>query len=230
MSQIPLGLSRKVSYSEQGFFVHRGVSQLIEAVLKTALNRDFASYYIYGERRSGKTHLSVKLLSLFADYNYRTHLITEENISNSIQELSAQSLSENDVVIIDSAGAYFSSIESGNSGEFVNFYQNLSSNGATLIMLSSKLIEQFSCDEHVTSRLLSSMMEKIDSPDASELSSLIELIAVQRGLKLTERQIDYLVVRLGHSIPQIEEYIERLIYLSDNLGTKVNQSLIAQAL
>lgn len=230
MNQIPLRLTRVLSYTPESFFIHSGVRELLENILFSISKEDFSCFYIYGGKYSGKTHIGILIASFAKDYQVYPYLVSGKEISSFIEEHSNYNLSDKDLVIFDSAEQYFNFITPGESGKFVNFYENLKNNRTKLLIFSSKSIDAFKCDEHIKSRLLGAAFGKLDFPCESELKKIIQLMGVQRGIKLEENNLEYLDKRLGKSFESINEYFERLIYLSENLGLKINKNLLSKAL
>ena len=88
----------------------------------------------------------------------------------------------------------------------------------------------FSFDQHINSRLQAGSGFALGSPHESELPAIIDIMARQRGIKLTEKKQEFLERRLGRDLPAIEEYLERLVHLTNVLGKRVGFEALGDAL
>lgn len=97
-------------------------------------------------------------------------------------------------------------------------------------MLSGASIESFPCDEHIKSRLTPGMGFSIGAPSEDELSELLQLMARQRGINLSDRKVDFLSRRIGRDIASMEEYLEKVSHLSGILGKSIKFPLLSDAI
>ena len=79
------------------------------------------------------------------------------------------------------------------------------------------------------SRLRSAVGLHLDTPDQDDLPQLLHAMATQRGIRLKQRHISYVLKNVGRSVPELESYLERLLHLSQVLGKTVKFPLIADA-
>ncbi len=228
MDQIPLNIAQRLSYAPENFLLHDGVAAVVsffEAQLELS---GFKILFVYGSPRSGKTHLSIKLADLCARRGLYPRLIEGRELGARMsQEIAIES---SHLFIIDDAQDYFSALVAGESGPFVSFIESARKAGAGVVIFSSRDLAEYSFDEHIRSRLLPGHGHALKPPSSEYLSSLVDLMARQRGIKLSERKINFLIRRLDRSIPEIEEYLERVNYLSNLFGKAIKLPLLSDAL
>ncbi len=156
-------------------------------------------------------------------------LIDGSQFSAWLEEYVDKTFRQEDVLVVDDADHYLSSIVSGQSGEFVSFVEKLRNQRSAMVLLSSMALKDFSFDDHIRSRLLPGEGFSIGAPSADDMFELVELMARQRGLAFSERKVDYLEKRIGRDIPAIEEYLDRLEGLAKVLGKPIKFSMLGDA-
>lgn len=230
MSQIPLRLRQVIAYTPDNFYMHSGVTRLINILLENIYQPEFSAFYILGSERSGKSHLALKLAAVLAENDFYPKIITGNNLKENLKEIAAVSLSSRDVFIIDDAQKYFNLIRPGMSGEYVAFFEACRNAGAKIIMLSALQSDCFQMDDHILSRLKTCQHFNLEAPQSSEFSEVLDILARQRGLSLSQRHSEYLFKRIGHSIQAMEDFLEKLAYLKSNSGEKISLELISRVL
>lgn len=228
MDQLPLNISPRILYAPEGFLLHDGVQQLVELCENTIRRDDYKTLFITGAARSGKTHLAILLAEICARNGLYPKLLDGKSLTGKLAELIP--VDSRDVLIVDDAQEYFDAIAPGQSGPLVGCVELYRKAKGGIIFLSSREIEEFSFDEHIRSRLLPGGGLSIKTPAAEYLPELIDRMAKQRGIKLTEKKIAYLLKRLSRNIQEIEEYIERVNYLSSVFGRSIKFPLLSDAL
>ncbi len=227
MSQLALDIVPKYVYAKSNFVSHSGVKALEKAVELAAQRKDFASFFIFGPARSGKTHVSVALSEMLTAFSLLPRLIdaaaSEEVVLDELAESGAAA------VLIDNAQHFFSR-PGFSSGKFVNLYESLRRNKGILLLISSTAAGEFAVDDHVRSRLVSSVGLEIEAPQEDELPLLIERMGEQRGLRLSAQKIQFLAPRLPRRVSAIEEYIDRLMYLCRVVGKRPDFQMLSGAL
>ncbi|RMG44287.1 MAG: hypothetical protein D6719_02135 [Candidatus Dadabacteria bacterium] len=231
MGQLGLKIPARISYKADNFIRHSGVRTIINQVLSLANSEAFNLCWIEGERRSGKTHLSITLTDLLINYKFQPRCIEGAEFkdfleSGQVEQISARTMP----FIIDSAEEYFNSLTTGNSGAFVNFIEKLRVAGSLVIFLSRTSVQSLACDEHIMSRLRPGQGLKINMPADEELPEVIAAMAKQRGMVLSERKIEFIRRRIGRSIEAIERYLDRVYHLSSVLGRGVRFPILGDAL
>ena len=215
MYQLPLNITPRIPYTPDGFIIHEGVKTICDYCLnKTAID-SFRICVIYGEHLSGKTHLSIKLNDEFAKKGATPRLMDGISLDDFIMEqgLGAE-YSNGTVIIIDNADSYLANLAPDRSGEFVNMVEALRRSKAALILLTGKQVSEFPIDAHVRSRLRPGEGFFISNPNEQEMYCLIDTISKQRGIKLTPKKINFIIKRIGRSIPSIVSALNTLLQKS----------------
>lgn len=216
MQQLPLNITPRIPYVPNGFIIHEGVKTVCDYCLnKTAIDA-FRICVIYGEHLSGKTHLSIKLYDEFTKKGATPRLMDGISLDNFITEqgLGAE-YSSGTVIIIDNADSYLMNLAPDRSGEFVNMVEALRRSKAALILLTGKQVSEFPIDDHVRSRLKPGEGFFISNPNEEEMYKLIDTISKQRGIKLTPKKINFIINRIGRSIPSIVSVLNTLLLKSE---------------
>ena len=228
MDQLPLNIAPRLSYSADNFLVHDGVRPVVELCEGLLARNGFRILFVPGPARSGKTHLSIKLADLCACSGRYPRLLDGRELAARLHQDRCADASE--VYLVDDAHEYLNSVPPGQSGLFVSFVERLRSAGSMLVLLSACEIDELPCDEHIRSRLLAGRSPALRAPAPEYLPQLVDLMARQRGLKLSPRKIEYLIRRLDRSIREIDEYLERVSYLASLFGKAVKLPLLSDAL
>jgi chromosomal replication initiation ATPase DnaA len=205
---------------------------MFESLLSLCTRQAFSVAYLVGDSRSGKTHFSIMLAAALAARQLYPRIVEGQKFAAFLSE-QEQISTEQDryrYVIVDDAERYFLDIIPGLSGPFVNYVERLRKEQGSLIFLSSSEINRLPCDEHVVSRLMPGNGFRIDPPGTDDLRELVQIMAKQRGLSLSSRKVQFLVVRLGRSVAAIEDYLDRLTHLSSTLGASIKFPLLSDAI
>ena len=230
-SQLSLHIPTYVKYSPQDFYLHSGVRSLYEAVVSLVLEKSAQSFFITGKARSGKSHLCFALADALSGKGLIPRVLSGNDLAVWLDELPLTHRSlEQEMVLIDDVDVYLKQRSEGQSGQFVSLMEFCKARKIPVLLFSSAELSDFPCDAHIMSRLRAAAHYRIESPAESELSEIFQILAKQRGLQLSERKRDFLRKRLGRDIESLEQYIERLLYLSDVLGKSAKFDLLHDAL
>lgn len=231
MEQLGLHLANRLSYASKNFCMHEGVRDCLTAAFTVVTSKQFSICYIVGAPRFGKTHCSIKISDSLVEREYLPRLVEGEDfqewLSHQAPRLSFTAL---DRIIVDDADRYLTKILPGQSGPFVNLIETLRRASAGIVLLSSTPMQELPCDEHVMSRLIPGTGYIVGTPGEDDMESLIKLMAEQRGIKLKESKIGFLIKRLRRDIPSIEDYFERVSHLSRVLGQRIRFPLLGDAI
>ena len=231
INQLALDVCHRLVYGPDNFLLHQGVSNVFKQSLATILNDGFQLIYIEGGPRSGKTHFSIRLAEELSRCSKFPRLLEGERMVEWLGlDWSSEPNSGNEVYIIDDAHLYLSTLIPGASGSFVDFVETSRVAQNAIVLLSSYHCNDFSWDGHIRSRVDSGTQFCFGSPADEEVGSLVEIMAKQRGLRLNERKLQYLLKRLGRNISSIESYLNRLQHLSEITGSNIDLSLLCDAL
>jgi chromosomal replication initiation ATPase DnaA len=253
MTQLPLNITQTFSYEPGQFLVHQGVQEVYAAARAVLMRQSatpsgnpvpavFQTLFVYGPARSGKTHLMLRLADELSrgelgggdaarmDSLRRYPRLVESTAELNWNSLLSVSPSADDVYFIDAAERSFSSLAPGSSGPFVRFVEELRRAGATLLFFSAQLIDELPCDDHVKSRLRAGQGPEIRPPSDHEMRSLVRVLARQRGIALSDRKLAFLERRLPRDIRQLEEYLDRVQFISHVTGKPIRFPVLGDAL
>lgn len=226
--QQALKLKEQLIYSAENFIPHSGVRNVIALCEAAFVLPEFSLTLIYGKERFGKTHLCVYLNELSNQHNLQPLMLSGSDLNTYLQKSSE--FPENGLVLIDDIDEYLSQLNPGQSGPLVAFVEHCRVKKIPIIMFSRRNLADFSIDEHLISRLRMGTGVEIQAPKWEEFESLFRKLSEQRGLKLPDRQLEFLNKRLGFSIPEIETYVERLYLLKAQHGKDRAFELMKMAL
>ena len=243
MKQLGLNIVPRLSYAPENYILHQGVADPFYECISGISKEAFSLSYFVGKARAGKTHLSVKLFDLVAARGFFPRLMDGDQFyrflielpyfdSESISSTSTPSPGPNsfcsceDVFIVDDGDRFFTEIKPGSSGIFVNAVELMRRAKASIIFLSRFSVDQLPCDEHIVSRLNPGAGFLIKEPSDNELPQLLRTMAAQRGIRLSERNVNFLMKKLERDLPALERYLERLAHLSQVLGKSIKFPLI----
>ncbi len=236
MQQLPLKIIQRLSYLPQNFLPHAGVREIFAELSSWKPDANYQIRYIQGTARAGKTHLAVTLFSYFTDSGFIPYIVDGSEFSKWLERRNLENggngllWSAAEVLIVDDIDHYLKHLKPGQSGEFVGVIERIRNAGAKLIFLGELVVDDLPCDDHIKSRLRAASGLIIGAPGESELPSVLVEIARQRGIKLPERIISFLVRRLRRDIPALERYLERLLHLSSVLGAPIKGPIVQDAL
>ena len=231
MNQLPLKIVNRIPYKKDNLVLHSGIKDLYEICLQSATSDKFQIMYIEGSGRTGKTHIAVSLTHDLSSQGLFPRLINGQEL---LDRLNADEFNHDwhvsDVLIVDDSDICFSEINPGFSGRFVDLVETMRTANSTLILLSSLSRDSLPCDEHILSRINQGAGFVIQAPEVQEVAQVMDLMARQRGMSLSDSKREYLVRRVSRSIAQIEERLDNISYLSQLLGEKVKFPLLAKSL
>ncbi len=231
MEQFPLNIIPRLPYSGDNFELHQGVSSVFAALLPPLTKETFSLLFIYAPERYGKTHLLVKTSDALSKQGI-FHKVSEGAEFGSLAYELQTGASKNTIpqaILIDNIESYLISVEKGQSGEFVSFIEWCRLNRIPISLFSSRRIEDFPSDDHVKSRLRAGIQLDIKEPEDEDITTVIRALAKQRGVKLSDRNLNFLTKRLERDIPSLERYVDRLLHLSQVLGKSIKFNLVSDA-
>lgn len=218
----------RLPYEPKDFVLHQGVKPAVEAISQALELDSFQLLFIEGAPRAGKTHLSVFLTDYLSSKGSYPRML-EGEMAAKLFENGAPRLGSN-VVLIDDADHYLSTVIPGRSGPFVAFVEQLRIARGKLILFSTLDIEALPCDQHVLSRLRPGLGYRLENPSPDDMHTLVNILAHQRGIKIEGANLSYLERRLPREISLLEMYLERVSLLSEFRNAPVRLSLLKDAL
>ena len=230
MEQIPLKIKTKLLYSFDNFFLHSGIRDAVLQCLELIKLEKFSITFFNGNKKSGKTHLSIYLAYTLLELGYYPKIIEGKSFKRWIGINSGiRRDSSKEVIIIDDADQYFSDVYAGSSGEFVNLYEIFRLSKGSMVFLSSLEVKKFPSDDHIKSRLNSGAGFYLGSPSEEDFMQLTMFMAKQRGINLSPKKASYLIYRIGRSISDIDDYLDRVTYLTDITTKNINYQVLSVA-
>ncbi|MEQ9115402.1 MAG: DnaA/Hda family protein [Rickettsiales bacterium] len=203
MSQVPFNIKSSPSYLEDDFFVS-DVNVFAKKWVDSwpnwgegGLNKIFV---LIGEEGSGKTHLA----NIWGE---RANAI-ELNISNIVNK--TYNSSESDNFVFEDVHKYQSYAE--DIFYLLNYVIN---NGKYLFITSSKSIKLIDFKlKDLSSRLSGAILVDLLSPDENVISQVIMKYFSDRQMRIDQKTIKFLSVRVPRSYPNVKKILEEIDYLS----------------
>lgn len=244
MKQLHLQIVDRIPLSSNNYVVHSGVTEIFEqlsAVLECSVDTPsttlpppanaFSLFFISGDARSGKTHLSIKIYDQLVRAQKISRLITGDQLSSiSTEEDGGRELFAAEALVVDDAHSYLELLQPGESGPFVNLIETFRQRGGVIVLISALPLENFVFDGHVRSRIAAGWRGEISPPADHEVSAIVDLMARQRGLKLGEKRVAFLAKRIGRDFSAVESYFERLMQLAKIRDERFRFRLLGDAL
>jgi chromosomal replication initiation ATPase DnaA len=230
-AQIPLQLVQPLRYSSGLFVVHTGVRGLVSSIETLAYQRLFSLAYVEGAAKSGKTHLGVYLVGHLQSKGRPARMLSGEDVAEWYASgFDGQPLREGETIIIDDGDLFLEVISKNRqSGVFTDLTERMLQIDGTLVVLGALPPEKIACSQQIKSRLNSGLHLVIDGPEESDLDALLDLIAKQRGMQLTESKRAYLLRRVARTLPALVECVEKVEDTSDLSGSRTAYNVLADA-
>ncbi|MDD2942618.1 MAG: hypothetical protein PHC51_06585 [bacterium] len=217
-SQLGLKLSPENPLDAEFFVPHSGTitaTELLETLFELCASRQkqFVFAYIYGPQGTGKSHLIATFIEQCKSVRPQAGYI----------EISTMRLpviaSESNTQAIEEWVPHF-----------VSEYQRLLTQGGMLILEAECPPSTSSTNPHLRSRLLAACTAQVTYPSPQELHPLICSISERNNLKLSEKNLEYLLKRLPLRPLSFERIFARLFELSLERGVPAKQPLIRETL
>lgn len=228
--QIPLDITPRLPYVPAHYIVHSGVEDVFKQCIQAIEGELFTLIWIEGAKRSGKTHLAVRLCDEVVKRNRFPRLLELASLEDDAAQVLSETATNGEVVIVDDIDRYLNKNQEMGSGQFVNFVEGLRRYQVPLIFLSSQSRSALRCDEHVMSRIRSGIPLNIGTPADSDLVELLKTMSRQRGFSLSDSRIAFISKRVRRDIASIEEYFDRVHHLSSVLSRSLSRPLLSEAL
>ena len=215
LNQLLLNLNHKQNFNEHDFYISKSnfhAYQLIQNWPKWEKN----ILNIYGEKSSGKTHLS----DIFLNKNKGIKIKSEELNDETFKKLK---LHEN--IILDN---FNNNVEERLVYTLINFVDH---DNKFLIINSIKPINEmiFKLND-IKSRSKNCIFAKIDSPDDDLIFALILKKFSDRQIKIDKKLIDFITKRIDRSYSKISEFIYKVDELSLKIKKPINIKTIKEIL
>jgi DnaA family protein len=113
-----------------------------------------------------------------------------------------------ELVVIDDADLCLG--EGGCQGILVDLIERISRQKGSLVLIGAADPEAIATSPQLRSRLNAGLYLAIEGPKEKELDPLLDVIAKQRGLQLSESKRAYLLKRVERTIPALVTCVERV--------------------
>ena len=215
-SQLGLGLSVRDPYAPHYLIPHSGIAAALEGLeqIRKALREDpcaFKPVVLFGPRGCGKTHLSQSFLAVVAS--------------------DADGTAERAVYFdFGSTSAETNEIEDESVAKFISTYERLKSNGGCLLVEAAYHPRRCTDNPHILSRLLACELFELSYPREEELPPLFRSLAERANLRLSERNMEFLLKRLPSDPLSFAAILGKIDELSLSQGRPATLNLIREAL
>lgn len=221
--QLNLKLLSKLVYSAEGFLSHHGVTSVRESIIAGVNNGKWVCAFVYGPKRSGKTHLSIRLAFDLTHSGLDPRIISSNEIND---PLCLQDVSSKTVFLVDEFEEYS---PKSNSGAFVRFFEEVKNKKGCIILFSSAVPSELPFDEHIMSRVNASTRFEIDHPSEEDVKELLLRLALQRGLRLQDKKLNFATSRVRRDISSLEMFVQRVKDISLKSGEKIKFQTLSAA-
>jgi chromosomal replication initiation ATPase DnaA len=136
-----------------------------------------------------------------------------------------------ELVIVDDADTHLESASAKREeGLFVDLVERVSAVSGTLVLLGQKASESLRCSNQARSRLAAGMALSLGDPEEEVLDSILDSVAKQRGLALSEAKRGYLLRRVGRTVLGLVECVARVEEGAlDSVGTSTSFEILSEA-
>ena len=232
--QVKLSFPQTINYSLSNFYLHAGIKVCFEHLLASAQKSgEVRPIVLSGAERSGKTHMLIALSQQLEADGLSPLLLAYEDLQGFVQGADWRDfLSTVPVCLIDDFDCFVDDLVRWNNiSVAVDLFETCKHTGTKLILGSRQLLSDFSdLDPHLRSRISAATWLELGKPAESDIPAMLDLLARQRGLKLSQRQISFLCRRLRQDLGSIEKYLTRLISWSEVAGEPIKLSNISEVL
>lgn len=210
--QIPLLLEQSLKYSAENFHFHEGIKPLLKAVDVATQKQGFSILLAVGGKQSGKTHIGVHCAE-FTNTSGRSTLWIEGSEVPGWwkREPDDDAIPWKGAVIMDDAHKLFEHLQrERNARPLADFIERCRRRRALLLLLSAQPLEIYNFDEQITGRIKQSSIFKLGTPGDGDLDALLDLIARQRGVRLTPFKRAFLLKRVPQDVSALVDCLTRL--------------------
>ena len=215
LNQLLLNLNHKQNFNEQDFYISKSnfyAYQLIQNWPKWEKN----VLNIFGEKSSGKTHLT----DIFLSKNKGIKIDSKKLNDEIFKELK---IHEN--IVLDN---FNNNIEERLIYALLNFVDH---DNKFLVINSLKPINEIDFDlKDIKSRAKNCIFAKIDSPDDDLIFALLLKSFSDRQIEIDKKLIDFITKRIDRSYSKISEFIYKVDELSLKKKKPINIKTVKEIL
>lgn len=196
-------------YSMHYLVVHSGIADAVsylDAAIGTFSKSpsEFCIVVLWGEKGSGKTHLSKAYRKQALEAG-----LADERIS--VFELLSSDYSDEQRI-----------------AQFIAEYEKLKSSGGVLFVTLEHHPASSSINPHLKSRLLSGKLAKLERPREKELATVFTSLLQKKNMKLGDRSIDFLLRRIPANTLSFEAISDRLDEVFREDGREARFSVVRE--
>jgi chromosomal replication initiation ATPase DnaA len=210
--QIPLLLEQSLKYSAENFHFHEGIKPFLKAVDAATQKQGFSILLAVGGKQSGKTHIGVHCAEFINTSGRSTLWIEGGEVPEWWQrEPDDDAIPWKGAVVVDDAHKLFERLQKErNARPLADFIERCRRRRALLILFSAKPLDAYTFDEQITGRIKPSSIFDLGAPGEGDLDILLDLIARQRGVRLTPYKRSFLLKRVPREVSAIVDCLFRL--------------------
>lgn len=218
-------------YASNTFIVHRGVRNVVASIETLAYQRVFSLAYVQGAPKSGKTHIGVYLVGHLQEREKPARMVSREDMAAWYSSgFDGQPLKQGETIVVDDGDIFLEEISlRSQSGIFMDLTEQLMRVDGTLVILGALSPEKIASTKQIKSRLDSGLHLVLEGPAEDDLDALLNHISKQRGLQLSESKRNYLLRRVGRTIPALVECVDKVEDTSDFSAPRTSFNVLADA-
>lgn len=235
MTQLLLALSTPPRYSFDNIVEHEGIREALTAILATYTmpKPPVPSLFLYGQAGTGKTHI-LRALASTLDEAYggdqrSVRFIAATEPLPSFPDLESlvmedgESMARLRGVVVDDVHL----ISGRDASHLWNLSNQLTRTGAPLMMGSrTSPAEAFSGEPHLTSRVTSGLVFRLDPPEDVVRMLIMDKMAADRHVRLSPDVMKYLITHKSRNISDLSVLLDILDRASLELKRRITVPLI----
>jgi DnaA regulatory inactivator Hda len=235
MTQLVLPFETAHQYTFDNLVVHEGIESALAAIQSAyqTRQRPLPSLFLHGPSGTGKTHILKALLSEIAKDTAGDNvgtvyvsplgsLLPFDNlarISSGMWE-SAQKIC---AIAVDDVHV----MSQDDTAHLWNVFNKLTRSGSPVLVASREPPENlFHGNVHVKSRITAGLVLKLDLPDDGARLLIVDKMARDRNIRISEDVCRYLVTRKLRNVKELERLIDILDHTSLELQRRITIPLV----
>jgi DnaA regulatory inactivator Hda len=235
MTQLLLPLGTRRQFTFDNLVVHQGIETALAAIRSAyqARQRPFPSLFLHGPSGTGKTHILKALLLQIAKNtpagDFSAVYISPRGSPADFEDLarissgSQESAERICAVAVDDMQL----MRQADTTHLWNVFNKLTRTGAPVIMASREPPDGiFQENVHVQSRVTAGLVLKLDLPDDSIRLLIVDKMARDRNIRISEDVCRYLVTRKSRNVKELERLLDILDQTSLELQRRITIPLV----
>jgi DnaA-homolog protein len=207
--QLAFNLLPVQPYALDYFIPHSGVAEAVSILMKSIdfLQQNQGGFFfafLHGARGVGKTHLSRAIIDLAKEQGIIAETLNLSEIKTELEFSEEQ------------------------TRKIIDLYEQIRASGGLCIFTSECSSEELSKDPHINSRILAGMVCHMHYPKEVEIPAIIRSLAERHNLKLSEKNLEYILKRAKSSPLSFVAILDRISELSFSENRPANSSVVRQ--